>query len=138
MKSEAQGEQGTGLPSTLPPGVQNSASPAGCVDQGRVWPVGLQRRAPGQGPRPGCPAGEARDPAGRPVWAAVAEATLQKDPWLGSVGIWPSALSSRNKSRFFPGRAREASLGHGAVQPKNVRDFHIRNCALFTVGLYSF
>lgn len=110
MKSEAQGEQGTGLPSTLPPRVQNSASPVGCADQGRVWPVGLQRQVPGQGPRPGFLVGEAQDPAGRPMWAAVADAALQKDPWLGSVGIWPHAVSSWNKSRFFPGQARKPPL----------------------------
>lgn len=80
MKSEAQREQGIGLPSTLPPRVLNSVSPAGCVDQGRIWPAGLQRWAPGQGPRPGCLAGEARDPAGHPVGAAVAEAAPQMDP----------------------------------------------------------
>lgn len=52
------------------------------------------------------------------------------EPQPGVVGIWLHALSSRHKSRFFLFRPRalEASLGHGAVQPKNVRDHHIRDC----------
>lgn len=120
------------------PKVQSCASHGGCLGQGRVRLVRLQRQALGQGPRP-------RRLAGGTLVAAMSGMHWWKllswiEPQPGVVGIWLNALSSRHKSRFFLGRPRtlEASLGHGAVQPKNVRDHHIRDCALFTMGLYRF
>lgn len=120
------------------PKVQSCASPGGCLGQGRVRPVWLQRQAVGQGPR-------ARYLAGGTLVAAVSGMHWRKllswiEPRPGVVGIWLHAFFSQHKSSFFLGgpRAQEASLGHSAVQPKNVRDLHLRDCTLFLVGLYLF
>lgn len=118
------------------PKVQSCASPGGCLGQGRVRPVWLQRQAVGQGPRP-------KRLVGGTLVAAVSGLHWQKllswiEPWPGVGGILLHALFSQHKRSFFLGgpRAQEASLGHGAVQPKNVRDLHLRDCALSIVGLY--
>lgn len=140
VKSEAQAGQGTGLPSAAPP-PRSKAVPA----LGDAWAevksgrFGYRDRhwdkAPGQG------AWQVG-----PWWPPCLGRTGGScSPGLSpSRGLWAfgcmHALVSRHKCSFFLGgpRAQEASLGHGAVQPKNVRDLHLRDCALFIEGLYLF